>query len=129
MTGGAGSGGEDRGLRADVLFAAMPVGDFATARSWYERFFGRPADVVAHDTEVMWQVADGGWLYIVGDAARAGHGVAALAVSDLDAILAGLAGRGVVAGPPEWQGDAGRKAVVTDPDGNSLSLLEVAPAG
>ena len=48
-----------------------------------------------------------------------------LAVADLDATLAELAGRGIAAGPIEPQGDAARKAIVVDPDGNALPLIEV----
>ncbi|MFL5797642.1 MAG: VOC family protein [Actinomycetota bacterium] len=46
-------------------------------------------------------------------------------VADLDATVAELAGRGIVAGPIEPQGDASRKSIVVDPDGNTLALIEV----
>ena len=108
-----------------MLFAGLPVADFPAASAWYERVFGRPADVVAHDEEVLWQVTTGGWLYIVRDPARAGTGSAAMAVPDLEVALAELAARDVTAGPVEPQGSAGRKAVARDPDGNALALIEV----
>ena len=66
--------GQTAGVDADVLFASLPVKDFPSARAWYERFFGRPADVVAHDHEVMWRVTDGAWLYIVLDVHEVRHG-------------------------------------------------------
>jgi predicted enzyme related to lactoylglutathione lyase len=116
-------------MDAQVLFAGVPVGDFAAALAWYERFFGRAADVVAHATEVMWRVTDGGWLYVVGDADRAGSSIVAIAVSNIEDATRALRARGVIAGPIEPEGDAGRKAVVLDPDGNSLALLEVAGSG
>jgi hypothetical protein len=37
-----------------------------------------------------------------------------------------LAERGLRSGPIEIIGDAGRKAVLTDPDGNSVAIIEVA---
>jgi hypothetical protein len=52
----------------DVLFAGVAVSDFKAAQGWYEHFFARPPDVVAHDEEVMWQVTERGWLYIVRNA-------------------------------------------------------------
>lgn len=114
-------------MRADVLFAGVAVGDFATARSWYERFFGRAPDVVAHGEEVMWQVADAGWLYIVHDARHAGDSIVAMAVPDIEAAISTLESRGVAPGPIEREGDAGRKALVRDPDGNSIAIIEVTP--
>jgi glyoxylase I family protein len=111
-------------MKVDVLFVGMRVRDFAMANAWYQRFFARPADIVADDEEVMWQLTDGGWLYIVREG-DPGGGLAALAVPDLEAAVAELAARDVVAGPIESEDDAGRKSIVIDPDGNSLALVEV----
>ena len=116
-------------MDVDVLFAGIPVSDFTAAQAWYERFFARPADVVAHETEVMWQVTDRSWLYIVGDAGHAGNGIVAMAVPDIERAVAALAARGVSTGPVHPQGDAGRKAVVLDPDGNSIAIIEVISDG
>jgi predicted enzyme related to lactoylglutathione lyase len=116
-------------MDVDVLFAGIPVSDFTAAQTWYERFFARPADVVAHETEVMWQVADRGWLYIVRDANHAGNSIVAMAVPDIEEAVAALAARGVTTGPIQPQGDAGRKAVVLDPDGNSIAIIGIASDG
>lgn len=116
-------------MEVDVLFTGIAVSDFGVARSWYERFFGRAADVVAHDTEVMWQVTDRGWLYILEDAEHAGHGMAAMAVPNIDAATSELAARGVRTGPIEPEGDTARKSVVRDPDGNPIAVIEVAARG
>lgn len=119
----------DEVMDVDVLFAGIPVSDFKAALTWYERFFARPADVVAHENEVMWQVTDRGWLYIVRDPDHAGNGIVAVAVSDLEQAASALAAREVVAGPIQREGDAGRKAVVLDPDGNSIAMIEVTVHG
>jgi predicted enzyme related to lactoylglutathione lyase len=113
-------------MHVDVLFAGTAVSDFEEAKAWYERFFGRPPDVVAHDTEVMWQVAGAGWLYIVGDPEHAGNGIVALAVPDIDEATSTLQARGVATGPIAPVGEAGRKAMVRDPDGNAIAIIEVA---
>ncbi len=110
----------------EVLFTGMAVSDVTTAVAFYGALFGRGPDVVPHATEAMWRVSEGGWLYVVRDTERAGRSIAAIAVSDLDATLAELAGRGLRPGPAEPVGTAGRKAVATDPDGNAVSLIEVA---
>jgi glyoxylase I family protein len=115
-------------MDVDVLFVGVAVTDFTTARTWYERFFGRSADVVAHDNEVMWQTTDRGWLYIVRDVDHAGNSIVALAVRDIEAATTALNARNIATGPIEPEGDAGRKAVIRDPDGNSIAIIEVAEA-
>jgi predicted enzyme related to lactoylglutathione lyase len=112
-----------------VLFAGVPVTDFAVAHAWYARLFGRPADIVVHDTEVMWRFADAAWLYVVADAQRAGHALVSMAVPDLDQAMADFGTRGISAGPVEIVGEAGRKASVTDADGNRVSFIQVSAAG
>jgi predicted enzyme related to lactoylglutathione lyase len=112
-------------MKASQLFAGMPVADFAEARQWYEELFGRAPDVVAHDEEVMWQVAGTGWLYVLREPERAGRSIVAIAVADIEAAVASLAARGVSAGPIRPEGDAGRKAVLVDPAGNRVELLEI----
>jgi len=108
----------------DVLFAGVATSDFSAALVWYETLMGRPHDLVAHDTEVMWRVNDGGWLYLVVDAERAGHALVALTVPDLEQALADLAGRGV--DPPDVEViGAARKATIIDPEGNRIAFIEV----
>ena len=114
-------------MRAAHLFGGIPVADYRAGREWYEAFFGREPDLVPHDTEAAWQLTDGGWVYVVADAPRAGGGLVTLLVDDLDERLAALAGRGIEAGPVETLGSGARKAVVTDPDGNEIGLGQ-APA-
>jgi predicted enzyme related to lactoylglutathione lyase len=109
----------------DILFAGIAVSDFAAAVDWYARLFGRPADVIVKDDEVMWRLADAAWLYVVGDEKRAGHALVALSVSDLDKTVAETGNRGIISGPVEIIGGSGRKASVTDADGNTVSFIEV----
>jgi predicted enzyme related to lactoylglutathione lyase len=113
-------------MDVDVLFASTAVTDFEEARAWYERFFGRAPDIVATDEEVMWQVTGAGWLYIVRDTQHAGNSIVAMAVSDIEEATFALEARGVATGPIEQEGEAGRKALVRDPDGNSMAIIEVA---
>jgi predicted enzyme related to lactoylglutathione lyase len=112
-------------MNVDVLFVGVAVGDFNAARAWYERFFARVPDVVAHEAEVMWQVTERAWLYILADAAHAGHSIVTMAVADIEAATSELRTRAVGVGPILPEGDAGRKAVALDPDGNSIALIEV----
>jgi predicted enzyme related to lactoylglutathione lyase len=112
-------------MDSDVLLSGVPVSDFKVSQAWYERFFGRVADVVAHEAEVMWRVSAGGWLYILRDAGRAGNGIVTIGVSDIEAATSALEEQGIAIGPITPEGDSGRKAVAVDPDGNSVAIIQV----
>jgi predicted enzyme related to lactoylglutathione lyase len=109
----------------EVLFASVPVSDLQAATPWYEQLFGRAADIVPNEDEVMWCVAGNGWLYVVEDPERAGRTVVTISVSDLDLFVDELASRGIRAGPIEAVGVAGRKANSVDSDGNVMSWIDV----
>jgi hypothetical protein len=106
------------------LFAGIAVTQIGPARAWYERLFSRPADMLPNDNEAAWQLAGHGWIYLVADATRAGHGLVTVLVDDLDGMLAGLAERALEAEPVETLGNGVRKASITDPDGNRISFGE-----
>ncbi len=110
----------------EVLFASVPVADLRAALSWYEDLFGRAADIVPNEREVMWCVAGNGWLYVIEDPERAGMTVVTISVDDLDQLVAELANRGISSGPIEAVGDAGLKSNVADADGNLISWIQVA---
>jgi predicted enzyme related to lactoylglutathione lyase len=112
-------------MAVTVLFAALPTADLRTALPWYERLMGRPPDLVPHDREAAWQVATAGWIYVVADGARAGRALLTLIVDDLDDQLAQLGERGLRAGEIEILPDVGRKATITDPEGNTIAFAEV----
>jgi predicted enzyme related to lactoylglutathione lyase len=112
-------------MKMEVLFAGVRVREIAPAAEWYARLFGRVADMVPNDDEVMWHVTDGAWLYVIRDAVRAGNSLVTICVTDLDAAVAELAGRDIAVGPIAPVGEAGRKATGEDPDGNSVDLIEV----
>jgi predicted enzyme related to lactoylglutathione lyase len=114
----------EKTMKPETLFAGVAVSDFETAKQWYERFFDRRADVVAHDTEVMWQTTANGWLYIARDLDHAGHSLIAIAVPNIGDALSALRGRGIESGPIERQSENAVKAVVIDPDGNSIGIIE-----
>ncbi len=109
----------------DVLFASVAVRDLEISREWYGRFFGRPADVVPNEFEVMWKANDSAWVYVIDDSERAGGTVVAMAVPNVEAAVSSLGARGITSGPIRPVGDVALKAIVVDPDGNSLELIQV----
>jgi len=110
------------------VFAGLVVANRDRAAAWYERLLGRPPTFLPNDAEAVWQLAGTASVYLLADPDRAGRGVVALVVDDLDAILAEIAGRGIVAGAIEEIPGAGRKAMITDPDGNEVAILEIRAA-
>lgn len=104
------------------VFAAIPVADRDAAVAWYTRLAGAPPDLVPNEYEAAWQLTETGWIYVVVDSARAGSALCTLLVDDLDAFLAGLAKRGIAAGPIETIGDDVRRTTIADPDGNRLNV-------
>jgi predicted enzyme related to lactoylglutathione lyase len=109
-------------VRVTHVFCGIPTADFGSAASWYERLLGRPPDNLPKEDEAVWQLADGGLIYLVSDAQRAGNGLLTLIVNDLDAEIAELKRRGIEIGAIETMPGAARKVTVTDPDGNSVTM-------
>ena len=61
----------------------------------------------------MWWVAETAWLYVVVDGDRAGNGLVALSVADLDATLAELGRRGIARSGWRWSVAGGRRPCST----------------
>ena len=109
-------------MSVNDVFAGAPVADYQAALVWYLRFFGRPPDFFPNDNEAVWQLGEHAWIYVVGDAARAGHGLLTLLVDDVDQQLAELKERGIETGKIDTIPGAVRKLEVTDPDGNRITF-------
>ena len=92
------SNGERTLVRIQQLCAGVAVADYESALVWYTRFFGREPDITVADNESMWQVAAARWIYVVGDASRAGKALLTLLTDDLAAHVAELQGRGLAVG-------------------------------
>jgi hypothetical protein len=104
------------------LFAGIRVGDFATAKPWYERLLGAEPSFLPHATEAVWELAEHRSLYIVEDREGAGRSTLTIFLDDLDARVADIASRGIE--PDElvtYPGKA-RKAIYRDADGNEIGF-------
>jgi catechol 2,3-dioxygenase-like lactoylglutathione lyase family enzyme len=103
------------------LFAGLRVRDFQAARRWYEQLLGEPT-FFPHATEAVWTLAEDRSVYIVEDAAGAGHCVVTIFLDDLDRHVASIAGRGLTPDERETYANGVRKALYRDPDGNELGF-------
>jgi catechol 2,3-dioxygenase-like lactoylglutathione lyase family enzyme len=105
------------------LFAGVAVSDFAVACDWYERLFESPPGSLPTEGEAVWHPTPTASIYITVDPARAGHGLLALAVKDLEAQRVELTRRGLfVEEGAEAQGL--RTLIVADPDGSRIKFFE-----
>lgn len=104
------------------LFAGIPVSDYEAARRWYERLLGSEPTFLAHETEAVWDLAEHRSLFIVEDAARAGHALHTIVVEDLDTVVAEIAARGIEADERETYSNGMRKATYRDADGNKIGF-------
>ncbi|MEV0644766.1 VOC family protein [Phytomonospora sp. NPDC050363] len=104
------------------LFAGIPVRDYPAALVWYERFFGAPPSFEAHETEVVWELADGRSVYVLLSPEHAGHAMITIIVGDFDERVAAIAERGIEPATNETYGNGMRKATYRDPDGNEFGL-------
>jgi hypothetical protein len=107
------------------LFAGCVVADLAAARPFYERLFGREADLVPHAEEACWKLDDDKWIVVLQDPGRAGGAVHTALVDDLDGLIEEWAARGLVPDDVRDEGPGARKARIYDPDGNELGFAQV----
>ena len=110
-----------------ALIAGVPVSALDAGIDWYTRFFGRPPDMRVGD-EVLWDVDEHATLFIEPNLGQAGAGRVTFAVTGLDALLEGLAARGIAYEPVEEYANGVRHVTIPDPDGNAIAFAEP-PAG
>lgn len=104
------------------LFAGIPVAEYATALSWYERLLGSEPTFFPHDTEAVWELAEHRYIYIVQRPEHAGHATHTIFVGDLDALVAQIADRGLNPVERETYANGVRKIAYRDPDGNEIGF-------
>lgn len=103
--------------------AVVAVRDIDEATAWYERFFGRPPTNRPMPSLVEWQITDGGWLQVTGDAHRSGRSLVNVAVDDLPAFLSALVDRGLAPGEIIDANKGVQLSSLTDPDGNVITVI------
>lgn len=107
------------------LFAGIPVSDYPRALAWYEKLLGAPPSFFPHDTEAVWELAEGRLVYVVQRPEHAGHAMHTIIVDDLDALVADAAGRGLAPASQETYGDGVRKTTYADPEGNEIGFGQI----
>ena len=104
------------------LFAGICVSDYAAARPWYERLLGAEPSFLAHETEAVWELGEGRFVFVVQDAERAGHALHTLFVDDLEALVSDIASRGITPAERETYSNGVRKAIYRDADAGEVGF-------
>jgi catechol 2,3-dioxygenase-like lactoylglutathione lyase family enzyme len=104
------------------LFAGIPVTDYAAALAWYEKLLGSAPAFLPNDVEAVWELADHRYLYVELLPEHAGHARLTLFVEDLDAVVGGIAARGLEPADRETYDNGVRKITYRDADGNEIGL-------
>jgi hypothetical protein len=105
-----------------ALFAGVAVSDFDRGMAWFEQLLGEPPTFKAHDTEVVWDLAENRSIYVVLRPERAGFAMVTVFVDDLDVFVESAAARGIHPDTQETYGNGVRKATYKDPDGNEVGF-------
>jgi len=103
------------------VFAGVPVRDYASAVTWYERLLGTAPSFYPNDIEAVWQLAEDRYLYVIEDQQRAGGAVCMIWVDDPVTEAARIADRGLDPVDVEEYGTV-RKYVFHDADGNEIGI-------
>jgi hypothetical protein len=104
-----------------ALFAGVRVADFHAALPWYERLLGRPPTFRAHETDVVWELAEHRSVF-VHESSEPGGAEHVIFVDDLEALVAEIAARGIEPDRRETYSNGVRKAIYRDRDGNEIGF-------
>lgn len=114
----------DTALDVAHTMAGLPVSDMARAEAWYTQLFGKPADQAPMDGLRDFRMSERATVQIVLDTEQAGGGMLTLEVPSIDDAVAGLEARGVHPQRDDTTSDKVRLGMLTDPDGNRITLVE-----
>ena len=111
----------DRRVPPD-LYAGICVSDYAAARPWYERLLGSEPTFLAHETEAVWDLAEGRSIFVMENPGHAGNALHTIFVDDLDSHVSEIASRGISPAERETYSNGVRKAIYRDADGNEIGF-------
>jgi hypothetical protein len=104
------------------LFAGFSVTDFDRAVAWHHRLWGDVEAFQPHDTELVWTLGEGRYVYVELQPEGAGGAQMTVFVDDYDGFVRAAAARGVEPDSEENYGNGVRKATYRDPDGNEIGI-------
>jgi glyoxylase I family protein len=110
-------------MSIDHVLAVIPVADLAVSADWYGRLFDTEPTNRPMPNLVEWRLTETGWVQVFVDGERAGRSFFNVAVSNLDAHVEALRGRGFAPGEIQDATKGVRISTIEDPDGNTLTFI------
>lgn len=111
-------------MQINQVLPVVPVRDIESAVEWYEKLLGRPADARPMESLADWTITDTSTLQVFHDPANAGHAAVNFSIPSVDHADKALRDRGLVPGDLVEVSQYVRILPITDPDGNTITLLE-----
>jgi len=110
-------------MQIQGIYAALATASMDRAEAFYTRLFDRQPDDRPMDSLIQWRNVAGANVQIFHDEENAGSGRLTIVVPQMDQARKALEEIGVKL-TGESQGDYGKIAQLTDPDGNRITLAE-----
>ena len=111
-------------MEISQVLPVVPVRNMEIAIEWYEKLLGRPADSRPMESLANWTITDNSTLQVFHDPTNAGHVSVNFSVTSMEDAQEELQARGIVLGDLFEASQFARILPVTDPDGNTITLLE-----
>ncbi|MGO4637028.1 VOC family protein [Mesorhizobium sp. 2RAF45] len=110
-------------MRIQGIYAAIATADIAAAESFYTKLFDRGPDDRPMDNLIQWRNVAGANIQIIENQDNAGSSMCTIVVPDMSEARTSLKAVGLFL-DNEQEGDFGKIAKLSDPDGNQITLAE-----
>ncbi|PVA11051.1 glyoxalase [Pelagivirga sediminicola] len=113
-------------MKVNHVFISINAADFAAQSDWWARLIGRRRDRAPMPSCHEWDLTEHVLFQVLDSAEGRGRATVTMHVADLDAEIARLAKVGIdLPDPVKIEGfDTLRYAEFTDPEGNTVGLLD-----
>lgn len=107
------------------VLAQLAVSDMEASVAWTRQILGQPESDRPMDGLTSWYLDPAGVLQLTYDPDRAGGSTVSLVVPDIAATRDRIVAEGIEFEIEESTSDKFRLGVLTDPDGNSVTFVEI----
>lgn len=106
------------------VLAGLAVRDMDASVAWMTHVIGRAPDATPMEGLTDWYLGDAGTVQLVADAERAGGSMMTIVVTSIEDTASRLGSEGIVLDYDDTTSDKVRFGTLTDPDGNSVTVVE-----
>lgn len=106
------------------VLAGLAVSDMDASVAWMTEVVGRGPDATPMEGLTDWYLGEAGTVQLVADATRAGGSMITLVVTSIEDTATRLGSQGITLDYDDTTSDKVRFGTLTDPDGNSVTIVE-----